>query len=264
VIHAGSLRVKLGKGFSCAWTLCIEKANLVHYCIERYLALALVCPGIVAVVLPWYCLPQHPSLLGRAFAGWLVRSMGSAFSSPPETPSWGANVYTYMMVFKVLDFFNEVWGSTAYISLGAGTFADGTVQGSSRFLVEFPLECYELYGHTDDLNSTNTYDQIKSIYSLEATSDHFHPHHTKWINLKSYTYIPHSNECGPRCLLALAIMASHPNISNDIFLPYMHENHAQITRWWVAASILWKKNEIPTLLTTSQHCTTCGILSWNK
>ena len=39
-------------------------ANLVHYCIERYLALALVYPGIVAVVLPWYCLPQHPSLAG--------------------------------------------------------------------------------------------------------------------------------------------------------------------------------------------------------
>jgi hypothetical protein len=34
-----------------------------------------------------------------------------------------------------------------FISLGAGTFADGTVQGSSRFLVEFPLERYELYAH---------------------------------------------------------------------------------------------------------------------
>ena len=29
-------------------------ANLVHYCIENYLALALVYLGVVAVVLPWY------------------------------------------------------------------------------------------------------------------------------------------------------------------------------------------------------------------
>jgi hypothetical protein len=32
----------------------------------------------------------------------------------------------------------------AYISLGVCTFADGTVRGSSRFLVEFPLERYDI------------------------------------------------------------------------------------------------------------------------
>jgi len=35
--------------------------------------LALVYSGVVAVVLPWYCLPQHPSLAGRALLGsWYV------------------------------------------------------------------------------------------------------------------------------------------------------------------------------------------------
>ncbi len=37
---------------------------------------------------------------------------------------------------------------TVGVSLGAGTFTDRTVLGSSRLLVEFPLECYELYAHT--------------------------------------------------------------------------------------------------------------------
>jgi hypothetical protein len=33
-------------------------------------------------------------------------------------------------------------------SLGAGTFADRTIRGSSRLLVEYPLEHYELYAYT--------------------------------------------------------------------------------------------------------------------
>jgi hypothetical protein len=43
-------------------------ANLVHSCIERYLALALVYLGVVAVVLPWY-LPLRP-LAGRGERRW--------------------------------------------------------------------------------------------------------------------------------------------------------------------------------------------------
>jgi hypothetical protein len=39
--------------------------------------------------------------------------------------------------------------------LGAGTFADGADRGSSRFLVEFPLECYELYAHTPSFQCNN-------------------------------------------------------------------------------------------------------------
>jgi hypothetical protein len=51
-------------------------ANLVHYCIERYLALALVYLGVVAVVLPW-CLPLNSSRLGeRQLGGWYVVRIG--------------------------------------------------------------------------------------------------------------------------------------------------------------------------------------------
>jgi hypothetical protein len=38
--------------------------------------------------------------------------------------------------------------SVVYVSLGASTFTDGTVRGFVRFLVEFPLERYELYNHS--------------------------------------------------------------------------------------------------------------------
>jgi len=48
-------------------------ANLVHYCIERYLALALVYPGVVAVVLPWYCPLSTPHSLGvHLLGGWYI------------------------------------------------------------------------------------------------------------------------------------------------------------------------------------------------
>jgi len=51
-------------------------ANLVHYCIERYLALALVYLGVVAVVLPW-CLSLNSSRLGeRQLSGWCVVRIG--------------------------------------------------------------------------------------------------------------------------------------------------------------------------------------------
>ena len=47
------------------------QANLVHYCIERYLAQALAYPGVVAVVLPWYCpLSTTHSLGVRLLGGW--------------------------------------------------------------------------------------------------------------------------------------------------------------------------------------------------
>jgi hypothetical protein len=73
VIRAGSLELELGEGFSCVYTLCVEKANLIHYCIERYLALALLYLGAVAVVLPWYCPLSTPHSLGEhSLGGWYV------------------------------------------------------------------------------------------------------------------------------------------------------------------------------------------------
>jgi len=97
------------------------------------------------------------------------------------------------------------------------------------------------------MNSDNTYDTIRSLYSTLNTSSSFHPPDTQWIKCISYTYHPHSNECGLCCLLALAVMAIHPAPSFTMLLPYMSENIAQITRWWVANSILDNNVTIPIL-----------------
>jgi hypothetical protein len=66
-----------------------------------------------------------------------------------------------------------------------------------------------------------------------------------WIHCKSVTFQPHSNECGPRTLFALAVMALHPNPSEDILIPFMSPNLAQILRTWVGASLLLGKVNIP-------------------
>jgi Ulp1 family protease len=47
-----------------------------------------------------------------------------------------------------------------------------------------------------DLNSASTFDTIKSIYTTSTTSTCFHPNDAFWIKCHSFTYHPHSNECG--------------------------------------------------------------------
>ncbi len=99
---------------------------------------------------------------------------------------------------------------------------------------------YFLYA--DDLNSPNNEDTVRNIYSTKTTSQ-FYPHSAIWVHCTSYTYHPHSNECGPRSLLAATIMALHPNPSRDIILPYMHPNISEISRWWVASCILSRNTD---------------------
>jgi hypothetical protein len=76
------LAALLGSALSKASLVCRSyalrrqtKANLVHYCIEIYLALALLYLGIAAEGLPWYLSPSAP-LVWASVAGWLVRSAG--------------------------------------------------------------------------------------------------------------------------------------------------------------------------------------------
>jgi hypothetical protein len=44
----------------------------------------------------------------------------------------------------------------------------------------------------------------------------------------------------------------------------MNENMAQITRWWIAASIICNEVNVPMLSLTSQYHMTYGDYSWNK
>jgi hypothetical protein len=90
--------------------------------------------------------------------------------------------------------------------------------------------------YADDLNSRSTELRVKKL--LTNTDHFFYPPNAKWITCTNTTYEPHANECGPRTLLALTAMAfsTHPN--RYILNHLMHPNLAQISRVWVAASIL--------------------------
>jgi hypothetical protein len=60
----------------------------------------------------------------------------------------------------------------------------------------------------------------------------FSPENTVWINCRNTAYTPHSNECGPHYLLALAVMILHKNPHANKLLPYMNPNLPQQARFW--------------------------------
>jgi hypothetical protein len=128
-----------------------------------------------------------------------------------------------------------------------------------------------LFLYADDLNNPSTEVFLKE--TLSKTSTDFFPPNAKWIHCHSYTYHPHSNECGPRTLLALTIMMLHPYPDQKMLLPFMHHNLANITRTWVAATIITGSPLIPPLsspsLIESPHSTTAiskpsYLLPWNE
>jgi hypothetical protein len=104
-------------------------------------------------------------------------------------------------------------------------------------VVRREVEGRVLFLYADDLNSITTEANIKELLSTK-TSSAFYPPSTKWIKCKNFTYRPHSNECGPRSLLAATILALHPAPSQDILMPLMHNNLAQIARTWVGSQLL--------------------------
>lgn len=92
--------------------------------------------------------------------------------------------------------------------------------------------------HADDMCNPITERKVKHLLSTELTDDTFHPLNGEWITCFNIYYRPHSNECGPRTLLALTVMMLHPQPHKDMLLQYMHQNLAQGARCWVASSIL--------------------------
>jgi hypothetical protein len=106
-------------------------------------------------------------------------------------------------------------------------------------LVRRTIETKTYFFYSDDLNSSNSEETIRSLYSPNNnTCSEFHPAKSEWINVISYTYIPNSYKCGPRSLLAMSTMALHPNPSPYMLLPLMDKNIGQISRWWVANTII--------------------------
>jgi len=98
--------------------------------------------------------------------------------------------------------------------------------------------------YADDLNNPVTEKNIKEL--LQTTTDQsFFPADARWITCKSTTFRPHSNECGPRSLLALTVLGLHPHPHTDMLRPYMHANLAQILRTWVASTIITGHIKLP-------------------
>jgi hypothetical protein len=110
-----------------------------------------------------------------------------------------------------------------------------------------------LFFYSDNMNNKNTEDTIREYFSLANTSHDFAPTSASWMKCDSLTYLPHSNECGPKSLLAASVIATHPTPSESILLPYMNPNIAQISKWWVTKSILNQKFELSNISGLFHH-----------
>ncbi len=91
--------------------------------------------------------------------------------------------------------------------------------------------------YSDDLGDPHTEATVK--HHLSLCDERFYPPSTHWINCKTPSVHPHSNECGICTLLALMVQGLHPTPSPYILLPFLHPNLALIGRAWIAASLLW-------------------------
>lgn len=104
-------------------------------------------------------------------------------------------------------------------------------------LVRRELQSKVYFFYSDDMNQSNTEEDIKTLIFHHTDKD-FCPPDAQWVHCLSTFYINHSNECGPRTLLALHVMAFHPFPHQNMLLPLMDDNIAQISRTWIAASLL--------------------------
>jgi hypothetical protein len=91
--------------------------------------------------------------------------------------------------------------------------------------------------YADDLNQSTVETSVRTQIQT-CTSNQFYPDNAVWIQCRSIAYQPHSNECGPRALLSLTLIGIHPTPSQDVLLPFMSPNLAQILRIWITVSLL--------------------------
>ncbi len=127
-------------------------------------------------------------------------------------------------------------------------------------------EMYFLYA--DDLNIERTEKQVKSAL---ATIPGFMPAHAIWINCNNNTYLPHSNECGPRTILLLAIFLSDPAPSRNMLQHYMNANLAMQARTWMGHLLMTGQSPLlpPNVDTVSLQAKSApsrpfDLLEWNN
>jgi hypothetical protein len=108
--------------------------------------------------------------------------------------------------------------------------------------------------YADDMNNTGTKESVRTILS-HWTNTQFYPSNSVWVNCRSQTFIPHSNECGPKSILAMAVMATHSNPHSSILQPYMHCDLAQFSHFWTNSLLLTGQVSLlpPTTFTSYNH-----------
>ena len=109
--------------------------------------------------------------------------------------------------------------------------------------------------YVDDMNNQDTMEKVKAYITCEKLDCEFCLASTKWMNCAFTMYVLHHNECCPRTLLHVTIMAYHPKPYQNMLLPAMHLNLANISRIWVAKTIVTGKfyqNAFQEILDTDQ------------
>jgi hypothetical protein len=66
----------------------------------------------------------------------------------------------------------------------------------------------------------------------------FCPSGSKRVSCQNTTYQPHSNECGPRTMLALTVMMSHPQPHCQMLMRYIYPDLAVQSRVWMGMCII--------------------------
>lgn len=121
--------------------------------------------------------------------------------------------------------------------------------------------------YTDDLNMIDVEHQIRArLQSIPG----FFPPGANWINCTNYTYHPHTNECGPRTILTLAISMSHPAPSKTMLQQYMNANLAMQARTWMShlllqgySPLLPHQNEPEIFTTKTARALPFDLLDWS-
>jgi len=91
--------------------------------------------------------------------------------------------------------------------------------------------------YADDMNIPTIQLSIKRLI-MKNTDPEFCPPNSIWVNCTTPKFRPHSNECGPRTMLALAIMITHPVPHKNMLHPYISTNLAQNSQHWMSITLL--------------------------
>lgn len=91
--------------------------------------------------------------------------------------------------------------------------------------------------YADDLNSPTIEHNLKRLL-MKGTCPELCPPTAQWINCTTPNFLPHSLECGPRSMLAMAVMITHPAPHKDMLLQYISPNLAQNSRHWMSYTLL--------------------------